>query len=115
MNDPNENDTFLTNKFLKLVNQQAPLKIKVLRGNKDPFVDKQLLKRIYKRNKLRNICCKNLSKKNLISSKKQRNKCLSLRRRCIKDYLSKITKTSIATNKNFWKTIKPFLTNNGNL
>ena len=49
------------------------------------------------------------------SLKKQRNKCVSLRRRCIKDYFTKITKNVIVTNKNFWKTMKPFLTNKGNL
>ena len=62
--DPDENYTFLTSKFFKIVNQQALLKTKVLRGSQDPFVDKQLLKGIYKRSKLRNICCKNLSNKN---------------------------------------------------
>ena len=45
----------------------------------------------------------------------QRSKCVSLRRRCIKDYFTKITKNGIVTNKNFWKTIKPFLTTKGNL
>ena len=45
----------------------------------------------------------------------QRSKCVSLRRRCIKDYFTKITKNGIVTNKNFWKTMKPFLTNKGNL
>ena len=47
--------------------------------------------------------------------KKQRNKYVSLRRRCIKDYFTKITRNGIVTNKNFWKTMKPFLTNKGNL
>lgn len=40
---------------------------------------------------------------------------MSLRWRCVKDYLSKITKAGIATKKNFWKTIKPFLTDNSDL
>ena len=40
---------------------------------------------------------------------------MSLHRRCIKDYFTKITKNGIVTNKNFWKTMKPFLTNKGNL
>ena len=40
---------------------------------------------------------------------------MSLHRRCIKDYFTKITKNGIVTNKNFWKTIKPFLTTKGNL
>ena len=48
--------------------------------------DKQLRKEIYKRSKLRNKYCKNLSKQNTALYKKQRNKCVSLRRRCIIDY-----------------------------
>lgn len=35
---------------------------------------------------------------------------MALRRKCFKDYFSKITKNCTAINKNFWKTIKPFLT-----
>ena len=33
---------------------------------------------------------------------------VSLRRRRIKDYFTKITKNGRVTNKNFWKTMKPF-------
>ena len=40
---------------------------------------------------------------------------VSLRRRCIKDYFTKITKNDIVTNKNFWNTMNPFLTNKRNL
>ena len=36
---------------------------------------------------------------------------MSLRRSCIKNYFTKITKNDIITNKNFWKTMRPFLTN----
>ena len=85
--DPDENYIFLTNQFLKVVNQHAPLKLKVLRENHAPFVDKQLRKEIYKRSKLRNKYCKNCPEQNAASYKKQRSKCVSLRRGCIKDYL----------------------------
>ena len=37
--DPDENYIFLTNQFLKVVNQHAPMKVKILRGNHAPFVD----------------------------------------------------------------------------
>ena len=36
---PDENYIFLTNQFLKVVNQHAPMKVKILRGNHAPFVD----------------------------------------------------------------------------
>ena len=113
--DPDENYIFLTNQFLKVVNQHAPLKVKILRGNHAPFVDKQLRKEIHKRSKLRNKYCKNPFEQNAALYKKQRNKCVSHRRRYIKAYFTKITKNGIVTNKNFWKTMKPFLTIKGNL
>ena len=36
---------------------------------------------------------------------------------CVEDALktTKTTKNGVVTNKNFWKTMKPFLTNKGNL
>ena len=68
--DPDENYIFLTNQFLKVVNQHAPLKVKILRGNHAPLVDKQLRKEIYKRSKLRNKYCKNPSEQNAALYKK---------------------------------------------
>ena len=44
---------------------------------------------------------------------RQRNLCVSLRRKAIKQYFSNITSKGIVTNKEFWKTVKPFLTNKG--
>ena len=46
-------------------------------------------------------------------TKKQRNKCGSLRRQCKKQHLTKITENGITTNKEFWNFIKTFLTNKG--
>ena len=45
--------------------------------------------------------------------KKQRNFCLSLRRKCMKNYFKKIAEKGLTTNKSFWKFVKPFLTNKG--
>ena len=45
--------------------------------------------------------------------KKQRNFCVSLRRKCIKNYLKKLTEKGLTTKKSFWKFMKPFLTNKG--
>ena len=97
------------------MNKHAPLKVKILRGNHAPFVDKQLRKEIYKRSKLRNKYCKNPCEQNAALYKTQRNKFVSLCRRCIKDYFTKITKNGIVTNKNFRKTMKSFLINKGKL
>ena len=47
--------------------------------------------------------------------KKQRNKCVALRRKCIKEYFHNITGNNIVTNKNFWNFIRPLLVNKGSL
>ena len=43
--------------------------------------------------------------------KKQRTKCVLIK--CIKNYSSKVTESGVNTIKEFWKIIKPFLTNTG--
>ena len=54
--------------------------------------------------------CQNPISKNINTYKKQRNRCLSPRRQCIKRHLAKITENGITTNKEFWNFVKPFLT-----
>ena len=56
---------------------------------------------------------KNPNKANESLFKKQRNKCVLLRKKCIKNYFSKVTFVSVNTNKEFWKITNPFLTNKG--
>ena len=57
--------------------------------------------------------CQNTISENINAYKKQRNKCVSLRRQYIKQHLTKITEKGITTNKEFWNFIKLFLTNKG--
>ena len=74
-------------------------------------MNKELRKAIYTRSRLRNRYFKNPTKENETSYKKQRNKCVSLRRKSITQHFSEITSEGIITNKQFWKTVKSFLTN----
>ena len=78
-------------------------------------MNKELRKAIYTRSRLRNKLCSSTSKENEALYKKQRNKCVSLRKKSIKKYFNNITNYEIATNKNFWNLIKLFLTNKGHL
>ena len=103
----------MSNRFLEVVNVHAPLKTKIVRGHDAPFVDKQLRKAIYTRTRLKNKIHKNRSKENKMAYKKQRNFCVSLRRKCMKNYLKKLTEKGLRTNKSFWKFMKPLLTNKG--
>ena len=111
--NPNQCYDLLTNSFLEVANKHAPFKKKTIRGNHASFVNKELRKAIYIRSRLRNKMCQNPISENIYAYKKQRNKCVSLRRQCIKQHLANITKKGITTNKEFWNFIKPFLTNKG--
>ena len=105
--------SLISNKFLEVVNKHAPLKKKVLRGNHSPFVTKEFQKTIYTRSKLKNKMNQNPSRENVLAYKKQRNICVSLRRKSLKKHLRSIKEKGINNNKSFWKFIKPFLTNKG--
>ena len=111
--NPNQNYNVLSKRFFEVVNVHTPLKTKVVRGNDAPFVDKQLRKAIYTRTRLKNKIHKNPSKESKTAYKKQINICVSLRRKCKKNYLKKLTETGLTTNKSFWKFMKQFLTNKG--
>ena len=109
----NQNYNVLSNRFLEVVNIHAPLKTKFVRGNDAPFVDKQPRKTIYSRTRLKNKLHKNPLKENEMAYKKQRNLCVSLRKKCMKNYLKKLREKGLTTNKSFWKFMKTFLTNKG--
>ena len=111
--NPNQCYDLLTNSFLEVVNKHAPLKKQTIMRNHASFVNKELRKAIYTRSRLRNKMCQNTISENIYAYKKQRNKCVSLRRQCIKQYLANITENDITTNKEFRNFIKPFLTNKG--
>ena len=103
--------SLISDKLLEVVNKHAPLKNTVLRGNHSPFVTKEFQKAIYTRNKLKNKMNQNPYRENVLAYKKQRNICVSLRRKSLKKYLKSITEKGINNTKSFWKFINPFLTN----
>ena len=111
--NPNQNYNVLRNRFLQVVNVHVPLKTKIVRDNDDPSADQQLRKSIYTQTRFKNKVHKNPSKENKMAYKKQRNFYVSSRRKCMKNYLKKLTEKGLTTNKSFWKFMKPFLTNKG--
>ena len=76
--DSNENYDFLTNTFIDVVNNHAPLKKKFIRGNQALFMTRRIRKEVYIRRRFRT------TKENEKLYKKQKNKCVALRRKCIK-------------------------------
>ena len=102
--DLNDADSFYKNissAFREIVDRHAPLKTKVQRGNAAPFMNQQLQKAIYTRSRLKKRLNKNPTAQNRTNFKKQRNKCVSLRKKAIKSHFKEATKNGIMSNKEF--------------
>ena len=92
-----------------VLQKQLPKKKKYVRGNKSPFMNKTLSKAIMSRTNLRNKFLKNRSNENKTNYVKQRNHCVSLRRKTKREYYNNLDEKKICNNKTFWKIVKPFL------
>ena len=99
--DPREVYDTITNNFLKMVNEHASLKKKTIKENDAPYMNKEFWKAIYIRTRLKNKSLKNPLEQNEFLFKKERNICVSLRTKSIKNHLKKITEKGISTNKDF--------------
>ena len=73
-----------------------------------PFLDKELLKPITTRTKLRNNFLQNKSVENRMLYAKERNFCVSLLRTIKNRYYENLNEKSVIDNKLLWKTVKPF-------
>ena len=113
--DPNKSYDQLTETFRNVVDKHAPMKTKFLRGNNAPFMNPELKKAIYTRSRFKNRLNKYLSKQNEKIYKKQRNECVALRKKAIKNYFKKVTSKCLMSSKAFWDLVKPFLSNKGGL
>ena len=71
-------------------------------------MNKTFRKEIYKRSALRNKFLKDSSDSYWHKYRKQRNKCVKIGKKCIKEHFKSITKHGIMTNRKFWATIRPF-------
>ena len=107
-NDKNDYASF-ERKFLLVLNKHAPLKKKQLRANEVPYMTKTLRKAIMKRTELETKYLKYRTKTNLTSYKKQRNFCSKLYKKERKKYYNNLNIKNITENKEFWRTVKPFL------
>ena len=112
-NDENEKYDILTEKLDSLLNDHAPLKTKVVRGNDQPFVTKELRSAIMKRSRLRTKYNKWKSRENYIAYRQAKRKCDKLTVAAKSMYFKKATEHGVMTNKQFWKVMKPMLTKKG--
>ena len=93
--------------FMRVLNQHAPLKTKIIRANNAPFMNKSLRKHIMTRSRLKNKLNNEPSEKNEKAYKKQRNLCVNLFKKAKKEYYTNLNPSVIADNKKFWTVIKP--------
>ena len=96
--------------FKNIVENHAPLKTKVVRGNDAPFITKELRREIRHRSKLKNIARKTKTFTAKRAFRDQRNKCTKIRRQNMKSYFENVTESG---GKRFWDAIKPFITDKG--
>ena len=95
--------------FINVLNKHAPLKKKFLRANHAPYMTKTLRKAIMSRSQLQTKYFKNKSQIDYLAFKKQRNFCSKLYKKERKNYYNSLDIKNITDNKQFWKTIKLFL------
>ena len=95
--------------LLEVLHTHAPIKKKLLRANHVPYMTKALRKAIMKRSELESKYVKNKTNENLKSYKKQRNFCSKLYKKERKKYYEMLDLKNVTDNKEFWKTVKPFL------
>ena len=74
---------------------------------------RELSREIMIRSELRNQFNQNKRKINWKLYTVQRNKCTSLRRKTMKDYFSNLCKNGTISDRKFWTTIKPFMSDKG--
>ena len=97
-NDTNVNYKSITENFLEAIDKHAPLKKKLVRGNQAPFMNRDFQKAIYTRTRLKNKYWRDPSSENKLAYKKQRNLCVSIRRKSITNYLNKFTDKGTLTD-----------------
>jgi len=111
--ESNRNFEHKMKSVVNLLNAEAPIKTKILRGNDKPFMTKSLRKAMMHRSRLNNIKRKDPSNINKYNYNQQRNRCLYLLRNTKRRFYESLDEKQITDNKIFWKTVRPFFSNKG--
>ena len=96
--------------YSDVVDKHIPLKRKTINKSPAPFMNGVLRKAIYVKCTLRNRYYKNRSTENWHRYRSQRNLVTKLRKQSIRGYFKKKCEGDVNRN-DFWKTIKPFISN----
>ena len=103
----------LEKNFLRVIDNHAPQKKKVLRATEVPYMTKALKKAIADRSRLENRYYKCKSDASLRAYKKQKNVCSKLYKKERKKYYTNLDLKKITDSNKFWKTTKPFFSDKG--
>ena len=95
--------------LMRILDKHAPLKLKYVRGNSQPFMTGELQKEHMKRTRLLNRYRKEKNTVNETAYKKQRNYCVKLLKKAKFSYYGNLRPSCLADNKKFWNIVKPLL------
>ena len=93
-----------------IFDRDAPLKEKHVRCNHATIVTKNLRKAIIARSRVLNKFREDRTISSHVAYKRQRNICVKLLRKTKKDFFNNLDVKRVTDNKQFWKTVKPCLT-----
>ena len=113
--NPNSSYDMLRDLMQSVLNKHAPQKRKCIRGNNGNFMNKELSKAIMNRSRLKSNYNKNPTPSNRLLFTKQRNFCVTLRRKAIRSDFSRATKNGIMSRNEFYKLVTPYISNKGGL
>ena len=100
--------------YFNVLDKHAPFKIKNIRANEAPFMNREIKKSIMTRTRLKSKYIKSPSADNNLAYKTQRNYCTKLLRKRKCEYYSNLETKLITDNKTFWNTVKPLFSNKMN-
>ena len=101
--------------YLRVLDKFAPVKKKTVRVNQAVYMTKTLRKAIMRRTSLKNKYLRDKTQISERNFKKQKNFCSRLYKKERRKFYNSLDLTNFTDNKTFWKTIKPFLSDKGNL
>ena len=99
--------------FLRVLEEHAPMKKKVLRANDKPYMTKTLRKAIMRRSTLKSKYLKNKSDESLKEFKKHKNFTKRLARKERIKYFANLDINQYTDNVKFWNTVKPMFSRSG--
>ena len=104
----NAESSEFTETFMSLLDKHALKKQKYIRANNANFMKKNLRKAIILSSKLRNRFLKEKTDESK-SLNKQRNICVSLLRKTIRNYYAQQDNKNATENRKFWKAVSPLI------